>query len=71
MQIPIGRTGKILAGDDAGWYVQVVDDTADTGGFLILTSMKPDMSGAFDNWVEDLDSLDRYFEESKWQIEWF
>lgn len=72
MTVPIGRTGKILAGDEAGWFVKVLDDNPATRGFLILTS--PDLTFAsdagFDNWVANRDDLIGYFMEAGWKIEW-
>lgn len=70
MRIEIGQIGRIAEGDDAGSYVKVVDDSQNTGGFLILTSKKHDMSDGFDNWVEDPESLSKYFEEAAWIIKW-
>jgi hypothetical protein len=70
MEIRIGEVGRITAGDDTGSYVKVVDDAANTGGYLILTASAPDMGDGFDNWVENKDVLTRYFIESGWTIEW-
>ena len=70
MDIKIGVVGRIMEGDEAGSYVKVVDDSSSTGGYLVLTSANPDMSNGFDNWVEDRESLARYFEESRWAINW-
>ena len=41
MRVPINRVGKILAGDEAGRFIKVLDDSGSTGGFLILTSPSP------------------------------
>lgn len=70
MDIKIGEIGKIVAGDEQGCYVKVLDDTISTGGFLILTAKAPDMKGCFDDWVESREKLQRFFEESEWIIEW-
>jgi hypothetical protein len=70
MDIKVGVVGKIDAGDEVGSYVKVIDDTTNTGGYLVLTAVSPDMSDAFDNWVEDRESLSRYFEESRWAVTW-
>jgi hypothetical protein len=70
MDIKVGAVGKIVAGDEAGSYVKVIDDTTNTGGYLVLTAVNPDMSDAFDSWVEDRESLSRYFEESRWAVTW-
>lgn len=69
-EIQVGKVGKILAGDDVGRYIKVVDDSDSTGGFLILTSDDPDFERGYDNWVEDRTALLRYFQESGWQVEW-
>ncbi|WP_250470256.1 hypothetical protein [Caballeronia sp. GAFFF2] len=69
-KILFGIVGKIIAGDDAGSYVKVVDDTANTGGFLILTADYPDMGTGFDNWVETKEAVGSFFAESNWKVDW-
>lgn len=67
----VGVLGRIVAGDDAGRYVEVLDDTSSSGGFLILTYDHSDRSGnAYDSWVESIGDADLYFEESSWDVEW-
>jgi hypothetical protein len=68
--IPIGRPGKIVAGDEVDCFVKVVDDSKNTGGFLILTASNPDFTDGSDNWVEDESALQRYFRDAKWLVEW-
>jgi hypothetical protein len=68
--IPLGTTGKIVAGTDLGRFVKIIDDSANTGGFLILTCDDQYLTNGFDNWVEDHNALVRYFRELNWQIEW-
>lgn len=70
MQIRIGEIGRILAGEESGHYVKVLDDSKNTGGYLILTAPAADMRQGYDNWVESKDALALYFEESGWVIEW-
>ena len=70
MDINIGKVGKIVAGQEMGCYVKVIDDAANTGGFLILSATAPDMQNGFDSWVENGEMLQRYFEEAGWMIEW-
>ncbi|MGZ3974329.1 MAG: hypothetical protein ACXWAT_10130 [Methylobacter sp.] len=70
MDIKVGVVGEIVAGDDAGSYLKVIDDNENTGGFLILTSRSPQMTDGFDNWVESENSLRQYFIESGWVIRW-
>jgi hypothetical protein len=69
--IPIGRVGRIVQGDDVGAYVKVVDDRANSGGFLILLGSDAGFEKGSDGWVENLETLAAYFKESSWQVEWF
>ena len=63
--------GRILAGDEIGRFVEVVDDSTNTGGWLIFTYGRADRSGeVFDAWVESIIEVDRYFDEDAWEIEW-
>lgn len=70
MNIQINRLGKILQGDEKGYYIKIIDDLDNTGSFLILTSPDINMKKGFDNWVKDKRSLEGYFIESNWLIEW-
>ncbi len=70
MEIKFGEVGKIVAGQELGRYVKVVDDAASTGGFLIFTAAAPDMQGGFDSWVESREMLQRFFEETGWVVVW-
>lgn len=70
-QLKISALGRIAAGDGAGRFVEVVDDSEKSGGFLILTYDTAIRSGdAYDSWVESIDDVDLYFDESGWKIEW-
>jgi len=68
----IGKVGVIKSGDDAGYQVKVVDDSCVSGGFFILISKNFNDPNAevFDSWVESYESLEGYFTESKWRINW-
>jgi hypothetical protein len=66
----IGKTGRIVAGDDLGRFVKVVDDSENTGGFLVLTADDVEFRSGHDNWVEDEAALKRYFQEAGWLVEW-
>lgn len=70
MEIRVGEVGRIVGGKDAGHYVQVLDDKANSGGFLIFIAPTPDMHGGFDSWVEGHEVLRQFFEESEWRVEW-
>lgn len=68
--IQVGKKGRILRGDSASHYVLIEDDGENTGGYLILIAEDVTFHHGFDNWVEDMEELERYFEESQWEIEW-
>ena len=54
MAIKLGIAGKIGKGLEIGRYVKVIDDVANSGGFLIFTAASPDMQqDGFDCWVEN------------------
>jgi hypothetical protein len=71
--IEIGKLGVIERGDDLGLQVKVLDDSDNTGGFLIITgkNLSDKSSEAFDDWVESKEDLKGYFEESNWIVKWF
>jgi hypothetical protein len=64
----IGIWGKIITGENAGWFVFVQDDSKETGGFFIFVG--PEIDKTFDNWVETADRLYGFFEFRKWKVEW-
>ena len=70
--VRINVTGKILNGDNLGWYVVVQEDFENTGGYLVLVS--PDQNflsnNGCDYWVEKYGDLVDFFSESHWQIRW-
>ncbi len=71
VDILIGVIGKIISGEEYGRFVKVIDDSENTGGFLILTADDIELSSrGYDNWVEDKERLKCYFLENKWLIEW-
>ena len=48
------REWRVMSGDMAGFYVRLADDTANTGGYLLLFSRNfsdPAAEG-FDEWYE-------------------
>ncbi len=70
--IKIGQVGTIISGDEAGFEVIIIDDSENTGGYLICTlrSFKQKSSESYDGWVEDYESLVGYFLESNWVVDW-
>ena len=69
--IRLGLLGQILTGREVGRIVEVVDDSDNTGGFLIFTYADEHRSPeVFDAWVSTLAEVDSYFRESNWTIRW-
>jgi hypothetical protein len=69
--IQIDTIGRIASGDDEGHYVKVKELFDEPSSFLVLVSATPDFTGpGGDYWVEDLASLQQFFEESHWVVEW-
>lgn len=70
---PFGQKGTIREGEHAGWTVELVDDTAETGGYFIFienpTPTSPDFMG-FDWWLEHAANIPGFIEDMNWQIEW-
>lgn len=61
------RLGRIVAGDEAGCYVQVVPDGEH---FMLYVGRTAGMVDPFDAWMYDLQDVHDYFAISHWQIEW-
>lgn len=70
--IEIGRLGVIERGYDAGFQIKIIDDSDNTGGFLIITgtNLNDKSSEAFDGWVATKEDLQVYFEEFNWVVKW-
>lgn len=74
MNIPYATDGRIVNTDHNRHVVRVEDDRAKSGGFFIYQRWKgtdgPGSDGGSDYWVEDEDSLARFFTEAGWSVEW-
>ena len=71
--IKINVVGKIIQGDQKGWYVLVENDKNNTGGYYIYQAPIEDILNSkegFDDWLETFEDVKGYFEESNWQITW-
>ncbi|EMU4377078.1 hypothetical protein E0J68_002168, partial [Neisseria gonorrhoeae] len=53
-------------------FIKIIDDQENTGGFLILLSSNDKFSSfdSYDDWVENLEILKEYLQESHWIIKW-
>jgi hypothetical protein len=70
-ELPVGVLGRITTGDESGRVVEVVDDSQNTGGFLIFTyadlARSPE---AFDAWAPSIVDVELYFDDRSWEVEW-
>ena len=63
--------GRIVAGQEAGRVLEVVDDSENSGGYLVVTYADVDRSPeVFDTWVESIIDVDVLFDENGWEVEW-
>ena len=69
MNIPEGIVGRVINSNNE-LYVKIIDDSLNTGGFLIITSKNHDMSDGFDDWVQNKEGLFGYIREAGWIIDW-
>lgn len=53
-------------------FIKIIDGQENTGGFLILLSSNDKFSSfdSYDDWVENLEILKEYLQESHWIIKW-
>lgn len=70
----VNTRGKILNGQQKGWYIYIVDDRENTGGYLLLESESSDIFGSdgegFDTWYETLYDIERQLINNAWSIDW-
>ncbi len=67
--IKIETKGRILEGELKNWVIVIQDLHRGKGSYLILLS-SPNGSENYDDWVENWQSLEGYFREAKWKIQW-
>jgi hypothetical protein len=74
MNIPVGVNGRVLNSEHVAHEVHVVDDSVNTGGFLVLERWEgpdgPGKFGWFDSWVENEATLQQFFVECDWEVQW-
>ena len=61
----INKVGKIKNGEMQGWYIKLLDDTENTGGYLIIQSEQEDFQGdGYDDWFISLEEAIQYIENN-------
>ena len=54
-----------------GWYIKILDDTENTGGYLVLQSPEINFQGfGYDNWFLNLEEIQQHFISNDIFIEW-
>lgn len=70
MQVKYNIFGKIMEGENSGWYVKIVDDSKESGGFYIYEFKDINGDDGFDTWLETENDVKGYIYESEWKIKW-
>ncbi|MFJ8933792.1 hypothetical protein ACIRLA_45240 [Streptomyces sp. NPDC102364] len=69
--IKVEALGRIASGDEQGRYVYVQELADDPPSYLVLTATDPALKVAgSDEWAEDFASLEQFFDEGRWVVEW-
>lgn len=69
--IEINKVGWIRSGDDAGKYVKIDELPDSPPSYLILMAHDKEFKNGYgDYWVEDYESLEGFFTEGNWVVEW-
>jgi hypothetical protein len=69
--IEFGKVGYIRSGDDAGKYVKIQELPDSPPSYLILMAHDEEFRNGYgDYWVEDRKSLNDFFAEGSWVVEW-
>lgn len=69
--IQFGKVGHIRSGDEAGMYVKVQELPDSPPSYLVLMAHDADFKEGYgDYWVEDRESLEGFFAESGWAVDW-
>lgn len=70
MQLEYNTIGKITAGENCGWFVKIINDTNDSGGYFIYEFEDSDGVNGFDTWLENETHVKGYIYENEWEIDW-
>ena len=62
--------GKIIKGNNLGWFVKIVKDVEKSGGIFIYEFPELNGSKGFDNWLENPNDVHEFINENGWKIKW-
>ncbi|GIE92508.1 hypothetical protein [Actinoplanes regularis] len=69
--IPIDRYGRVLDGENKGYFIRVTLDAEVTHGYYVfLVDDIKNPSDGGDYWAKDVAELANLFRVSEWRIEW-
>jgi len=71
LEIRLEQYGKILSGQNEGYYVRVHRDAEETGGYFVF--IVDDLENATDGgdyWAVDMGEVETIFRTSDWEVEW-
>ncbi|NDK30087.1 hypothetical protein FSY75_37890 [Streptomyces sp. TR1341] len=69
--IRVGKVGQISSGDEAGKFVKIKELPDSPPSYLVLLAHDQEFThGCGDYWVEDFPSLEQFFSEGKWVVDW-
>ncbi|AJQ28764.1 hypothetical protein [Pelosinus fermentans] len=70
--VKVNAKGKINNGKLVNRYIWIIDDSENTGGYLVIQSPTISFEGeGFDNWFVTLEEVEQFINYNKWEIEWF
>lgn len=70
MELKYDTIGKIIAGENCGWLVKIVNDTLNTGGYYVYEFESIESENGFDTWLENETQVKGYIYENEWKINW-
>ncbi len=69
-EIKLNTKGRIVQGLHVGRYIEVIDDTDNTGGFYVFQSTTETFDECFDDWMQTWELVEQHFMYWEWEIEW-
>jgi hypothetical protein len=70
-KIELERYGRVIAGENEGFFIRVhYDDKSTRGYYVYLVDNIENPTDGGDYWAKDLEELDSLFQVSEWQVDW-